>query len=81
LAATIAGFVDMHSAAISVASLVASGKMSAADAIFPILAGLSTNTIGKMFQWWAFFCFSCDTGIDHCRVGGLGWLTNFPILG
>ena len=47
-AAALAGFVDTHSAAISVASLVASGKMSAADAVFPILAGLSTNTISKM---------------------------------
>ena len=49
LAAAIAGFVDTHSAAISVASLVASGKMSAVDAIFPILAGLSTNTVSKIF--------------------------------
>ena len=49
VAAALAGFVDTHSAAISVASLVASGKMSAGDAVFPILAGLSTNTISKMF--------------------------------
>ena len=49
VAAALAGFVDTHSAAISVASLVASGKMRAADAVFPILAGLSTNTISKMF--------------------------------
>lgn len=48
-AAALAGFVDTHSAAISVASLVASGKMKAVDAVFPILAGLSTNTISKMF--------------------------------
>ena len=48
VAAAVAGFVDTHSAAISVASLVASGKMSAADAVFPILAGLSTNTISKI---------------------------------
>ena len=48
VAAALAGFVDTHSAAISVASLVASGKMSATDAVFPILAGLSTNTISKM---------------------------------
>jgi uncharacterized membrane protein (DUF4010 family) len=48
VAAALAGFVDTHSAAISVASLVASGKMNAADAVFPILAGLSTNTISKM---------------------------------
>ena len=49
VAAALAGFVDTHSAAISVASLVASEKMSATDAVFPILAGLSTNTISKMF--------------------------------
>ena len=48
LAAVLAGFVDTHSAAISVASLVASGKMTAADAVLPILAGLSTNTISKL---------------------------------
>jgi uncharacterized membrane protein (DUF4010 family) len=48
-AAALARFIDTHSAAISVASLVASKKMSAADGAFPILAGLSTNTISKMF--------------------------------
>ena len=48
MAAAVAGFVDTHSAAISIASLVASGKMSAADAVVPILAGLSTNTISKI---------------------------------
>jgi len=48
LAAGAAGFVDTHSAAISIASLVASGKMAAADTVIPILAGLSTNTISKM---------------------------------
>jgi uncharacterized membrane protein (DUF4010 family) len=47
-AAAVAGFVDTHSAAISIASLVASGKINAADAVVPILAGLSTNTIAKM---------------------------------
>ena len=49
VAAALAGFADTHSAAISVASLVTSGKMNAADAVFPILAGLSTNTLSKMF--------------------------------
>jgi hypothetical protein len=48
LAAALAGFVDTHSAAISVASLVASGKVSAVDAVLPILTGLSTNTISKL---------------------------------
>ena len=37
LAAALAGFVDTHSAAISVATLVGSGKMTAADAVLPIL--------------------------------------------
>ena len=48
LAAAIAGFVDTHSAAISIASLVSSGKVTSNDAILPILAGLSTNTFSKM---------------------------------
>ena len=47
-AAAIAGFVDTHSAAISVASLVASGKLTPPDAVLPILAGLSTNTVSKL---------------------------------
>ena len=48
LAAAIAGFADTHSAAISVASLVASGKLTPPDAVLPILAGLSTNTVSKL---------------------------------
>jgi uncharacterized membrane protein (DUF4010 family) len=48
VAAAAAGFVDTHSAAIAVASLVASGKMVPSDATFPILAGLTTNTISKI---------------------------------
>jgi uncharacterized membrane protein (DUF4010 family) len=47
-AAAIAGFADTHSAAISVASLVASGKLTPPNAVLPILAGLSTNTISKI---------------------------------
>jgi uncharacterized membrane protein (DUF4010 family) len=53
VAAAAAGFVDTHSAAIAIASLVASGKMSAADAAFPILAGLSTNTVSKIIFAWS----------------------------
>jgi uncharacterized membrane protein (DUF4010 family) len=78
VAAALAGFVDTHSAAISVASLVTSGKMSAADAVFPILAGLSTNNqqdVPRWHQWWALFCSSCDTRIDSRRCGSLGWRT------
>jgi uncharacterized membrane protein (DUF4010 family) len=52
VAAALAGFADTHSAAVSIASLVASGKMSPADAISPILAALSTNTISKIIVAW-----------------------------
>lgn len=52
LATAAAGFVDTHSAAIAVASMVASGKMTATDALLPILAAFSTNTISKVaFAW------------------------------
>lgn len=47
VASTVAGFADTHSAAVSVASLVAAGKMTARDAIIPCLAGLTTNTVTK----------------------------------
>jgi len=47
-AAALAGFADTHASAISVAALVASGKLDASNALLPILAGLSTNTISKI---------------------------------
>ena len=47
VAAAIAGFADTHSAAVAVASLVAAGKLNANEAVLPILAGLTTNTITK----------------------------------
>ena len=46
--AAIAGFADTHSAAVAVASLVATGKLSANEAVLPILASLTTNTITKV---------------------------------
>ena len=48
IAAALAGFADTHSAAISVASLVAAGKLEARAAVLPILCGLTTNTITKV---------------------------------
>jgi uncharacterized membrane protein (DUF4010 family) len=48
VAAAVAGFVDTHSAAISVATLVGAGKMTATDAALPVLIALSTNTITKL---------------------------------
>lgn len=47
-AAAIAGFADTHSAAVSVASLVAANKIPVQEAGIPILAGLTTNTITKI---------------------------------
>lgn len=48
LAAALAGLVNTHAAAISVALLVASGKITAADAVLPILVGISTNSMVRM---------------------------------
>jgi len=48
LAAAVAGFVDTHAPAISIASLTANGRMSAQEAVIPILAGFTTNTITKI---------------------------------
>jgi uncharacterized membrane protein (DUF4010 family) len=46
--AIVAGFVDTHSAAISVASLVASEKTTPQEAILPILAAMTSNAVAKM---------------------------------
>ncbi len=46
-AAAIAGFADTHSAAVSVASLVAADRITAPEAAIPILAGLTTNAVTK----------------------------------
>jgi uncharacterized membrane protein (DUF4010 family) len=46
--AAVAGVVDTHSAAISVASLVASGKLTAQDALVPILVALTSNALAKI---------------------------------
>ena len=59
LAAMVAGLVDTHAAAISVATLVASGKVTPEDAVIPILAALTSNTLSKIIMavtngGWAF---------------------------
>ena len=46
--AGLAGLADTHSAAVSVASLVASDKLGADGAVIPILAAVTTNTLTKM---------------------------------
>jgi uncharacterized membrane protein (DUF4010 family) len=47
ITAALAGFVDTHSAAISVAALATAEKITPTDAAAPILIALSTNTITK----------------------------------
>ena len=47
-AAAVAGFADSHAPAVSVASLVSSGKLSPHESILPILAALTTNTFTKV---------------------------------
>ena len=48
VAAGLAGFADAHAPAISIASLVAAGKLDAPAAVAPVLAALSTNTLSKI---------------------------------
>ncbi|MFN3583235.1 MgtC/SapB family protein [Phenylobacterium sp.] len=47
-AAALAGFADTHAAAISVAAQVATGHMEPSQAILPILAAFTTNSITKL---------------------------------
>jgi uncharacterized membrane protein (DUF4010 family) len=47
IAAAVAGLVDTHAAAISIATLAASGELTPAEAVAPVLAAFSTNTLSK----------------------------------
>ena len=46
--AVVAGFVDTHAAAISVASLVAAAKTTPREAVAPILAAMTSNMLAKI---------------------------------
>jgi uncharacterized membrane protein (DUF4010 family) len=48
VAAALSGFVDTHASAISIAALVAAGRMSPAACVIPILAGFTTNSVTKL---------------------------------
>ncbi|ACK50141.1 putative transmembrane protein [Methylocella silvestris BL2] len=48
IGAATAGFVDAHSAAISVASLAASGRLAPHEAALPIMLGMTSNTAAKI---------------------------------
>ncbi len=48
--AAVAGFVDTHSASISIASLVASDKIQAGQALPPILTAMTSNALAKILM-------------------------------
>ena len=49
VAAALAGLADTHSVAVSVAALAADGRIAPAQAVVPVLAAITTNTVTKMF--------------------------------
>ena len=74
-----AGFADTHSAAISVASLVASGNLEPEQAVLPILAGFTTNSVTKAVLAWTSggrkFAFEIWPGLLLVLAGAWGgWL-------
>jgi uncharacterized membrane protein (DUF4010 family) len=52
VSAAVAGLADTHSPAVAAATLAASGKINPADAVAPVLAALSTNTLSKIVVGW-----------------------------
>ncbi|MGY3393109.1 uncharacterized membrane protein (DUF4010 family) [Bradyrhizobium sp. USDA 3311] len=52
VSASAAGLADTHSPAVAATTLVASGKINSDDAIAPVLAALSTNTLSKIIVGW-----------------------------
>jgi len=82
LAAVVAGLVDTHAAAISVATLVASGKVTPQDAVVPILAALTSNTLSKIIMAatsgvWA-FALRVVPGLVLVTLGA--WVGTFAAL-
>ena len=72
VAAAAAGFADTHSAAVSVASLVASGKLSAQEsASNPCRADHEyCDQDGCCHQqWWQTLCLADHSGADSCGLG------------
>ncbi len=53
IGAVIGGLADPHAASVSVASMVVSGDMGAADAVTPVLVALSVNAASKVIVAWA----------------------------
>lgn len=66
MAAILSGFADAHAAALSVAGLQVDGKLTLTQAVWPILAMLTSNSVSKMVV-------ARSGGSDYFRrmVGGL----------
>lgn len=81
IAAGLAGFADAHSAAVSAASLVAAQKMTGAQAVYPVLAALTTNTVTKIVLAFAAgnraFALAVVPGL--LLVVAAAWAGAFPI--
>jgi uncharacterized membrane protein (DUF4010 family) len=75
ISAAIAGFADSQSAAVSASSLVAAGKISAADAAVAVLAALTTNTISKAVVAYALGKrrFAVDVWVGLALMIGAAW--------
>lgn len=75
VAALLGGLADTHAAAIGVASVVAAGKLEAADATLAVLAALTTNTVSKIV--FAFIGggprFAAPVGTGLVFVMALAW--------
>jgi uncharacterized membrane protein (DUF4010 family) len=52
IGAALAGFVDVHTAAASIFSMAAGGKLSSADVLPPLLIAFTTNTVSKLVAAW-----------------------------
>lgn len=86
VAAAIAGLVDPHAAAISVAAHVAAGRMTAREAVLPILIALSTNTLSKLglalVSGGRQFAFGVAPGLLLVAAGGwAGALLSWVVTG
>jgi uncharacterized membrane protein (DUF4010 family) len=84
LAGALSGFADAHSAAISMSSLVAAGKLAPAVAVAPILVGVTTNAITKLAVAFdrCSLAFSLQVGIGILLVVGAIWcgaLVTLPV--
>ena len=77
IGAAIAGFADAHTAATSVLSLGASGKLAPAQVLWAVLLGFSTNVASKLVAATVAggLAFASRVGIGSVAVLAVIWLT------